>query len=150
MVFDHLPMNSNASSKYCLRLACPLSKTESRLYTTPEARWSIVGDGDCWLVVTFSTRVTPMAVIPSRSSASLLLPRYKNGSTLVRGWVSIDSRSTSVGQLALSGAGSREFSHMSLCREWNSLWPPEWKNKKNVLKISSKTKYYNQRSCGGR
>lgn len=115
-------MNSNASSKYCLRLACPLSRADRRLYCTPGARWSTDGDGDCWLVVTFNTRVTPMAVIPSRSSASLLLPRYKKGRTLVSGWESIMSRATSDGQL--NGAGNNEFSHMSLWRKWNSLWPP--------------------------
>lgn len=117
-----IPMNSNASSKYCLRLACPLSRADRRLYCTPGARWSTDGDGDCWLVVTFNTRVTPIAVIPSRSSASLLLPRYKKGRTLVSGWESIISQAMSDGQL--NGAGNNEFSHMSLWRKWNSLWPP--------------------------
>lgn len=129
-----IPMNSNASSKYCLRLAWPLSRADRRLYTTPEARWSTAGDGDCWLVVTFNTRVTPMAAMLSRSSASLLLPRYKNGKTLVSGWESIISQATSGGQL--NGAGNNEFSHKSLCREWNSLCPPEEKqfNRQRLVK----------------
>lgn len=132
-----LPIKSNASSKYCLRFAWLLSRTDNRLYTTPEVRWSITGDGDCWLVVTFNTRVIPMVDIPSRSSASLLLPRYKNGSNLVSGCVSIISLLTSCGQLPLTigGAGNSELSHISLCREWNSLWPPAKTKRTNVIKL---------------
>lgn len=81
--------------------------------------------------MTFNTQLVPKSFNLLKSAASRLLPRYKNGSTLDAGCVSIS-------KMLGHDADDRPFggkhvgsvsSHRSLCFRWKSLCPPRSKIK---------------------
>ena len=122
---SNLPINSKASSKYCLRFWCPLSVAGICLYVIPQVSWYPASCG-----VTLRTQVVPRSCRQDKSAAFLLLPRYKKGKTREAGCESMSARAghdADDGKPRDDKPETKVSSHKSLCLRWNSVWPPEKK-----------------------
>lgn len=73
--------------------------------------------------------MVPKSWRQDKSAAFLLLPKYKNGSTLEAGCESMsEAGQGDEGRLRELSPETKVSSQRSLCLLWNSVWPPGRKN----------------------